>query len=339
MVVRDAADWLPEQLAALGRLEARPGRLIAVDNGSTDASPRLLAEAVEGRSRRGDPRHAQLELRARRRRGRGGAAAGVALAAARRLRAACHALTRLLAVAPSADLIFPKLLQPPRRNYPDTLAEVGQSITMGGHRVLSVEERHRSASSGPTSAVLGGSTAGLMVRGTAWKELGGLAPEVARHRDGVDLGWRANAAGWRVVTAPEVALVHRASGRTGERDSGQHPRTRTTRLAALTVVSARGANRLYQDHLIGWIRALGFLLAKAPGHAGAELRALRHWRNSSDQVAALAARLPAVEDEEIADLLPNHFWPLRNAVDRMGASLSERYEISPPKRWTPRSTS
>ncbi|MDF1488919.1 glycosyltransferase family 2 protein [Tessaracoccus caeni] len=324
MVVRDAADWLPEQLVALGQLESRPGRVIAVDNGSTDESPRLLAEAVED---------GILDEVIR---GNHSWSFGRAVAEAVGEQAPewlwllhddsaprPHALTRLLKAAPTADLIFPKLLQPPRRNYPDTLAEVGQSITMGGHRVLTVEEGDIDQHQVDPAAVLGGSTAGLLIRGTAWTELGGLAPEVARHRDGVDLGWRANAAGWRVVTAPEVSLVHRASGRIGERETGRHPHE-DDRLAALTVVSARGANRFYLV-LISWIRALGFLLAKSPGHATAELRALRRWRRSSDQVEALAARLPAVEDEEIADLLPNHFWPLRNAVDRMGTSLSERY--------------
>ncbi|NHB85681.1 hypothetical protein G7085_16675 [Tessaracoccus sp. HDW20] len=45
MVVHDAAEWLPRQLLSLARLHPRPGRLIAVDTGSTDDSPQLLARA------------------------------------------------------------------------------------------------------------------------------------------------------------------------------------------------------------------------------------------------------------------------------------------------------
>lgn len=324
MVVHDAEDWLPEQLSALRALTVRPERLVAVDNGSTDDSGRLLAEALaQGILDEVVPGDAQWSF---------GRAVSEALGddipgwiwllhddSAPRP----HALERLLKAAPLADVLYPKLLQPPRRNYPDTLSEVGQSITMGGHRVLTVEEGDIDQHQVDPSAVLGGSTAGMLVRGTTWTELGGLAPEVARHRDGVDFGWRANAAGLRVVTCPEAALIHRTSGRTGERSLRAHPHE-DDRLAALTVVSARGANGVAL-WFGSWMRSFGFLLAKSPGHAAAELRALRRWRASGAQTASLAARLPKAEHDEVADLLPNRFWPLRNASDRLGNAISERY--------------
>ncbi|HMR48949.1 MAG TPA: hypothetical protein PKE40_06840 [Arachnia sp.] len=349
MVVRDAEDWLPGQLRSLRALTVRPGRLIAVDNGSADDSGALLAEAVtQGILDAVIPGDAQWSF---------GRAVTEALSTEALGNEAQsdeaqsdevpgdealsnevpewlwllhddsaprpHTLERLLKAAPLADVLYPKLLQPPRRNYPDTLSEVGQSITMGGHRVLTVEEGDIDQHQVDPSAVLGGSTAGMLVRGTTWAELGGLAPEVARHRDGLDFGWRANAAGLRVVTTPEAALVHRAAGRTGERASRAHPHE-DDRLAALTVVSARGA-RGAGLWLGSWARAFGFLLAKSPGHAAAELRALRRWRASGAETAALAVRLPEGDAEEIADLLPNRFWPLRHASDRLGNAISERY--------------
>ncbi|MEZ5085304.1 MAG: glycosyltransferase [Tessaracoccus sp.] len=324
MVVRNAADWLPRQLESLRQLDVRPGRLVAVDNRSTDDSTQLLAAAVEegllDEVLRGD---SQWSF---------GRAVAEALggetpewiwllhddSAPRR-----HALARLLHAARTADVLYPKLLQPPRRNYPDTLAEVGQSITKGGHRVLSVDEGDIDQHQMDPSAVLGGSTAGMLVRGTTWAALGGLAPEVTRHRDGVDFGWRANAAGWRVVTTPEAALVHRASGRTGERSGERHPHE-DDRFAALTVVAARGTSG-FSLWFFSWLRALGFLFAKSPGYAAAELRALGRWRRSRSQVAALAARLPKGEAGDIDDLLPHRLWPLTNAFDAMGNSISERY--------------
>lgn len=324
MVVNNAEEWLSDQLRCLRKLTRRPGRLIAVDNGSWDRSGAMLAQALAwGVLDDVIPGDADWSF---------GRAVVEALSgdvpewiwllhddSAPRP----DALERLLEAAPSVDVVYPKLLQPPRRNYPDVLAEVGQSITRGGHRVPTVEEGDIDQHQVDPSAVLGGSTAGMLVRGAVWRQLGGLAPEVARHRDGVDFGWRANAAGFRVVTAPDAALAHRASGRTGERDSRVHPHEED-RLAALMVVSARGTNPIAL-WVGGWLRAVGFLFAKAPGHARAEVRALRRWRRSRAQVAALASRLPGAGDDDISDLLPPRFWRLRHASDRLGNALSERY--------------
>ncbi|MDN5761077.1 MAG: glycosyltransferase, partial [Microlunatus sp.] len=45
LVTLDAENWLPETLAALSRSTYRPSRLVAVDNGSTDATVQLLERA------------------------------------------------------------------------------------------------------------------------------------------------------------------------------------------------------------------------------------------------------------------------------------------------------
>ncbi len=89
------------------------------------------------------------------------------------------------------------------------------------------------------------------------------------------------------------------------------------------MAGARGASRA--GVAVGsTLRALGFLLAKSPGHAGAELAAIRRYLGSGEVTAALAARLPE-EDLTPDDLLPNRFWPLRHAVDKLGAGVSERF--------------
>lgn len=323
MVTHDAAEWLPRQLLSLAMLETRPGRIIAVDTGSTDETVSLLTrardegvidgllEAEEGATF--------------------GAAVHLALAdsepewiwllhddsAPRK-----DALAQLLDGARQADIVVPKLLQPKRRNYPETLSEAGQAITPGGTRVPMVEEGDLDQGQTESRDVLGASTAGLLVRGETWREIGGLAPEVARHRDGVDLCWRANAVGFRVLTWPAAALHHRRAGRTGERPGNQHPHV-DDRLAALRIAGSRGASGIGLA-LASILRALGFLLAKSPAFALAELRALRRYRRTSDQTAALRARLPE-EDLTPADLLPNRWWPVRNAADKIGHGLSERY--------------
>lgn len=323
MVVHDAAEWLPRQLLALARLDPRPGRMVAVDTGSVDGSRDLVLRAVaEGVL--DELLDAEVDS---------SFAEAVALAigesepdwiwllhddsSPRR-----DTLAHLLEGARQADVVVPKLLEPKRRNYPDTISEVGQAITRGGQRVPLVEEGEVDQQQTESRDVLGGSTAGMLIRGEAWREIGGLAPEVARHRDGVDFGWRANAVGYRVLTWPAAALVHRRAGRTGERPSDSHPHEED-RLAALRVAGARGTSRV--GVVVGsTLRALGFLLAKSPGHAGAELAATRRYLGSAEVTAALAARLPE-EDLTPEDLLPNRFWPLRHAVDKLGAGVSERF--------------
>lgn len=323
MVVHDAAEWLPRQLLALAGLAPRPGRLIAVDTGSADDSRRLLASAAaEGVL--DEVLHVGPEVTF-------GAAVAHALgdaepewiwllhddSAPRR-----DTLGALLEGARQADLVVPKLLEPKRRNYPDTLCEVGQAITPGGIRVPLVEVGDVDQRQTEPAEVLGGSTAGLLVRGSAWREVGGLAPEVERHRDGVDLGWRINSLGYRVLTWPDAALVHRRAGRTGERPGDEHPHT-ADRLAALRVAGARGGS-LAGLAAASVLRAAGFLLGKSPGHARAELAALRRHLATRAATRALAVRLPE-EDLTPDELLPNRFWPVRHAVDRFGSAMADRF--------------
>ena len=123
MVVHDAEEWLPRQLLALAGLEPRPGRLVAVDTASADGSRDLLLRAtsegvldefIDG--------------------GEGttfGGAVALGLGATepewiwllhddsspRR-----DTLAHLLEGARQADVVVPKLLEPKRRNYPETLS-------------------------------------------------------------------------------------------------------------------------------------------------------------------------------------------------------------------------
>ena len=323
MVVHDAAEWLPRQLLSLARLEPRPGLILAVDTGSEDGSGELLASARDE-----GVIHEVITL---------GRDVGFADAVAAALEgrepewiwllhddSSPHrdALARLLDGARHCDVVVPKLLEPKRRNYPETISEVGQAITAGGLRVDLVEEGDIDQHQSESRDVLGASTAGLLVRGDTWREIGGLAPEVGRHRDGVDLGWRANAVGYRVLTWPEAALNHLRAGRTGQRPGGEHPHL-ADRLAALRIAGSRGASGIGLG-AASLLRSLGFLLAKSPGHASAELAAWSRYRRTPDQTKALAARLPE-EDLTPEDLLPDRFWPIRHAVDRFGSGLSDRY--------------
>ena len=324
MVVHDAAEFLPRQLVALAGLNPRPGRLVAVDTGSQDSSGDLLRKALaEGIL--DDVLTADRDVTF-------GQAVGLGLgedepewvwllhddSSPRR-----GTLTRLLEGAKQADVVVPKLLQPKRRNYRETLSEVGQAITRGGERVPLVEEGDIDQGQTDARDVLGASTAGLLVRGETWRELGGIAPEVARHRDGVDFCWRANAVGFRVLTWPAGSLHHLRAGHTGLRHESRHPHL-DDRLAALRIAGSRGAST-FGLGAASLLRSAGFLLAKAPGFARAELGAFRRYRETAEETASLAARLPE-EDLTPEELLPSRFWPVQHAFDRFGSAVSERYK-------------
>ncbi|MBB1484508.1 glycosyltransferase family 2 protein [Tessaracoccus sp. MC1865] len=323
MVTHNAAEWLPRQLLSVAMLSTRPGRIVVVDTGSTDETPELVARAL-------DEGVIDDFLRADATTTFGGAV-HAALADTEpewiwllHDDSAPHrdALAHLLEGARQADVVVPKLLQPKRRNYPETLSEVGQAITPGGLRVPMVEAGDVDQGQTEPRDVLGASTAGLLIRGGTWREVGGLAPEVERHRDGVDFGWRANALGFRVLTWPAASLHHRRVGHTGERPSKQHPHL-DDRLAALRIAGARGASG-FGLAAASVFRALGFLLGKSPSFAAAEMRALGRYQRSSSLTRSLKDRFPT-EDMTPSDLLPNRWWPVRNAADKVGHGLSERY--------------
>ena len=60
----------------------------------------------------------------------------------------------------------------------------------------------------PARDTAGVSGAALMVRRTAFAELGGLCPDFFLYQDDADLCWRARVAGWRVRYCPEAAVTH-----------------------------------------------------------------------------------------------------------------------------------
>ena len=334
MVVHNGREWLARQLLALTRLNGRPGRIVAVDNASTDGSAALLARAVNEGVLDDFVTMATND-------GFGAAVASALDGHEPEWVWLLHddsspfpdTLEALLdgASRSGAAIVVPKLLQPRRRNYPEALSEAGQTITRGGRRVLSVEEGDIDQHQLDPVRVLGGSTAGMLVRGDVWRELGGLAPEVPLHRDGVDLGWRANEAGHIVTTWPRAKLTHRQAGRTGERtaDVGFH---QSDRLAAMRVVAARGQKRAGRVGLLAasGLRAAGFLLGKSPALARSELRAARTFATTPEAIASLAARTPATRGDTTGrsntkDLRPTRFWSLRHSVDRVGAGVAERY--------------
>lgn len=336
MVVHNAEEWLPRQLVALARLEPRPGTILVVDNGSTDGSPALLDKALaEG---------VIDDLIA------GSAAQGFGAAVAQALTGRdvpewlwlLHddsepkraALGRLLqgAETQDADVIAPKLLEPKRRNYPDQVQEIGQSISSRGRRVLTVEPGDIDQAQADSTRTLGASTAGLLIRGEVWSELGGLDPALPLYRDGVEFGWRANLSGFKVITWPAASLYHRQAGRAAWRIThlSDDPDI-VDRVAAMRLVAAHAERPgPAQSGLVlnSLGRSLGMLLGKSPGAAWGELVALRRFLGSKDATRDLRARvsgLPRAQAEQVAALRPGRFGGVSHALDRMASAVAERY--------------
>ena len=329
MVVHDAAEWLPRQLLSLARLDPRPGSIVAVDNASTDGSAELLERArAEG---------VLSEVVA----GASGQGFGAAVAQAldgrdpewiwllhddsAPKRGALGDLLRI-AAAEDADVVYPKLLMPKRRNYPDQLLEVGRSVSDTGRLVLNVDSGDIDQHQLDSHDTLGGSSAGMLVRGEVWRELGGFSPDIPLYRDGLEFGWRANQAGRRVITAPQAALYHRQSGRMGWRQGDVDPDALVAdRLAALRLAAASGTVPPgWRLAGLQWARAFGYLLGKSPVHARSELTALKRFRSEPEAVERLTTRVPD-DAADVEGLRPGRFSGVRHVFDMAGQSLVERY--------------
>lgn len=281
LVAHDGATWLPEALAALAASTRTPSRVLCVDTGSTDGSAELL-EAAYGHV-----------LRLPRDTGYG---AAVAAALAQEsvpaagwlwlLHDDCavepDTLEALLAHAqesPSVGILGPKA-----RDWhdPRLLVEVGVTVDAAGHRETGLERReYDQGQHDAVRDVLAVGTAGALVRRELWDRLGGLEPALPVFRDDLDLGWRANSAGARVVLVPAARVRHARAATTGRRQTDAAPgrATGTDRRNALFVLLAH-ASAL---HLVGLLprlalatllRALGLLLTRQLPAAADELRAL-----------------------------------------------------------------
>ena len=292
LVAHDGARWLPFALAALADLERSPRRILAVDTGSTDASPQMLADALGAASVLSPPKGATF-----------GSAVAEAMGAlgAVPVRAsdpeapvvewiwllhddcapepdALHELLLEAERSPSAGVIGPKV-----RGWKNgrLLLELGVSIGRGGSRETYLEAGE--TDQGQHDArhdVLAVGSAGMLVRRDVWDALGGFSADLRAFRDDVDLCWRARRAGFQVVVAP-AAVVHHAEAAT----HGRRPPAPTSagplgedRRSALTVLLCNLPRRslpwAYVRLTLGSIlRVLLLLLEKAPGEAAQELSA------------------------------------------------------------------
>ncbi len=292
LVAHDGARWLPETLKALLTQSKPVDRLVAADTGSGDACPALLTEVVgEGKLISLPPRTSYAE-----------AVAALAAHPAAQLAVpvpeevsgtdrvewlwlvhddsvpAPDALERLLKTAdshPPAAILGPKL-----RDWYDrrVLVETGVAIDRGGRRDTGLDELEFDQGQHDTiREVMAVSTAGMLVRRDVWEELGGLDREFGLFRDDVDFGWRAHAAGHRVLLAPDAVMYHAEASARGDREISVKADDRRSALLVLfaNLPLSGLALSVPVNIIVSLLRALFFSSAKRPDAARAEVRALR----------------------------------------------------------------
>lgn len=192
------------------------------------------------------------------------------------------ALAELLAAAeehPDAAILGPKL-----REWPSLrrLLEVGLTITGTGHRETGLERgEYDQGQHDAVRDVLAVGTAAALVRREVWDAVGGLDPELPVFRDDLDLGWKVNAAGHRVVVVPTARVRHVRAATTGHRSTDAAPgrATGVDRKHALYVLLAHAGSLRLLTLVPGLVvatllRSVALLLTRQPGEAADEWRAL-----------------------------------------------------------------
>jgi len=279
LVAHDGAAWLPEALAALAASTCTPAKVLCVDTGSTDGSAELLEEAYGEVLRL--PR-----------------TTGYGEAVAKALEGAPEAawlwllhddvavepttLESLLAYAEtsaSAALLGPKV-----RDWHDPrfLVDIGFTTDAAGHRETGLERReYDQGQHDAVRDVLAVGTAAALVRREVWDAVGGLDPELPVFRDDLDLGWKVNAAGHRVVVVPAARVRHVRAATTGHRETDAAPgrASGVDRRHALYVLLAHAGPARLLTLVPGLVlttvlRSAAMLLTRQPWAAADEWRAL-----------------------------------------------------------------
>jgi GT2 family glycosyltransferase len=347
LVAHDGAAWLTEVLEALASQTRKPERFVAADTDSHDGSAQIITDTIGPGTVVQQPRdtpfgdavQAGLD-----------AFAGIAYPDRGRsepltewvwlLHDDCApeptALDELLTrvtQAPSVWLVGPKV----RGWEGGRLLEAGLTIDPVGNVDTGIDGVELDQGQrDDVDEVLAVGTAGALIRRDVWDRLGGLDPAWPTYGDDIDLGWRINAAGGRVVVASRAVVRHVRAQALGRRRSAVDRgvpavvRRRAGMQVVLCNTSPLLVPLLVLRYVIGGIgRAFGFLaVARQPARALAEIRAVTGLL-LRPRVVTTGRRdrsgLREVPHRELRHLFPPasrrwHFSPYR--IGRLGASTA-----------------
>ncbi|MFP7706706.1 glycosyltransferase family 2 protein [Trueperella sp. LYQ141] len=188
------------------------------------------------------------------------------------------ALDALLRAGESSNrigIVGPKQISWEDRDGAPVLYEVGIRATRSARRVPEVEpdERDQGQHDSRTDVLAVGS-AGMLVRRSAWDELGGFNEYLGPFGEGLEFSRRARRSGYRVVVEPQAVLRHaRVSLGTNPEHSFGRRRAAQLFTAMLSVRAILLPLLVIGYPLVGIARALVRLICKEPVLAFGELRA------------------------------------------------------------------
>ena len=351
LVCHDGEPWLRLALSALRRSMPRPRHVIAVDTGSRDRTPKLLAEAASG-----DKPVLDGVLTLSRGTGFGDAVRAALDHAVQRWgdpgrwlwllhddsAPEPDCLAALLAgaeMSPAAGLLGPLGLD---WNDPNIVVSAGLSTDSSGHRQtgISALESAQPRFFEQSTESLAVSSAGSLIGRELWDRLDGYDPVLPMFGDDLDFGWRANKAGSLVLSVPTARLRHARAASAGER--------RLDALAAPPGPFLRGVERAHGVRtflvncglfsfvlglprliLLCLLRALGFLVLRRIPDARAELGAIRYLLSGRGRLlSGRAARRPisVAGQKSVRGLFTSRLTRLRNMV-RSGLALLVRRRV------------
>ncbi|MFI0271360.1 glycosyltransferase family 2 protein [Streptomyces luteogriseus] len=217
------------------------------------------------------------------------------------------------------------------------LLEVGVSIANSGRRWTGLDRREQDQGQHDhVRTVLSVSTAGMLVRRDVFEQLGGFDRHLPLMRDDVDLCWRAHAAGYRVLVAPEAVVRHaEASSRErrtvdcmGRTAASPHKVDKAGAVYTLLVNSRTAVLPWVMLRIVlgTLLRTVAYLVGKVPGQALDEIRGLLGTLLRPERI--LAGRrgrgAPQIDKGELRALFPPPGATVRVTVEQVASSLVGR---------------
>ncbi|WP_007024357.1 glycosyltransferase family 2 protein, partial [Saccharomonospora iraqiensis] len=306
LVCHNGQPWLPDVLAALPEGTVRPRHVLAVDTGSTDDTPELLARAAEDGVVDGV---LTLPIDT-------GYAAAVTAAVEAGLDRwgdpgswlwllhddsapdpdCLDLLLRAADTASSAAMLGPLAVD---WSDPRLVVESGLSTDASGHRRQVDTRALGDGTPEQTTEVLAVPSAGALVSRAAWDDLGGFDTGIPLLREDLDFGWRANASGRVVLCVPRARVRHARAVTTRQRSAhaGGGPAAGLERVHGTRTVLV---NRAGSGFLLGLValpalclvRMLVFALLRDGERARAEWAAVRAIAGGVRDLRRARARRP-----------------------------------------------
>ncbi|MFE6803106.1 glycosyltransferase [Streptomyces sp. NPDC057681] len=214
------------------------------------------------------------------------------------------------------------------------LLEVGVSIANSGRRWTGLDRREQDQGQHDhVRPVLSVSTAGMLIRRDVFEQLGGFDRRLPLMRDDVDLCWRAQAAGHRVVIAPDAVVRHAEASSRERRTVDCVGRTATSphkvdKAGAVYTLLVNAPTAVLPWVLLRLVvgtlaRTLAYLVGKVPGQALDEITGLLGTLLRPERILAARRRRGkgVVDAKELRPLFPPPGATVRLTVEQVAGSL------------------